>query len=121
MDVFLDLHNPAPGDKEAHFYAPPDDALHGQQAARSAAFNEMAVPAIRAVIPIMGKPKISGPGYHPLWRQISCTWVAEHGNDQTMALCLETPWNTENGTTDGYKKVGATLAKVVQKYLAARK
>ena len=82
MDVFLDLHNPAPGDKEAHFFAPPDDALHGQQVKNAAAFNEIAVKEISKLIPIMAKPKISGPGYHPLWRQISGTWVAEHGSDQ---------------------------------------
>ena len=120
MDVFLDLHNPAPNDKLAHFFAPPAEALHGRQAAAAATFNELAVAAIRKVIPIMDKPKISGPGYHPLWRQISATWVAEHGNDNTVALCLETPWNTENATVEGYKKVGAALASAVRQYLAAK-
>jgi hypothetical protein len=121
IDVFLDLHNPAPNDKEAHFFAPPDDALHGQQVKNSGAFNEVAVKEIGKITPIMAKPKISGPGYHPLWRQISCTWVAEHGCDQTVALCLETPWNTENSTTDGYKAVGGALGKAVQKYLGSRR
>ena len=121
LDVFLDLHNPGPSDKLAYFYAPPEDARHGQQAKHSAAFTELAVGEIKKLIPIMSKPKISGPGYHPLWKQISCTWVAEHGCDQTVALCLETPWNTEHSTSDGYKAVGGALGKAVQKYLGARR
>jgi hypothetical protein len=121
MDVFLDLHNPAPMDEQAHFYAPPDDALRGRQSESAAAFNDLAVKEVGKLVPIMAKPRVAGPGYHPLWKQISCTWVSEHGSDQTVALCLETPWNTEHSTTDGYKAVGVALGKAVQKYLAGRR
>ncbi len=61
-----------------------------------------------------------GPGYHPLWRQISSTWVILNGNPHTVSLCLETTWNDKNSTTTGYQAVGASLAATVREYLGER-
>jgi hypothetical protein len=41
-----------------------------------------------------------------------------NANAHTVAACLETPWNTEASTVEGYKAVGAALAKSVQGYLS---
>ena len=81
-------------------------------------FITLATTRIREVFPVLDAPKLDGPKYHPLWRQMSGTWVSMNANPTTVALCLETPWNTEHSTTDGYKSVGRQLGKSVQAYLA---
>lgn len=120
MDVFLDLHNPGAGDRQAFFYALPEDLVKEPMLTRRNRFIEIATAEIGGVFPMMGKPKYDGPKYHPLWRQMSGTWVSMNSNPHTVGLCLETPWNIEQATTEGYKSVGAALAKAVQKYLAER-
>lgn len=55
--------------------------------------------------------------HHPLWRQISGVWVSEHANPDTVAACLETPWNTPHSTTDGYLDIGAKLGRTVADFL----
>jgi hypothetical protein len=121
MDVFLDLHNPAPGDKQAFFFNAPPQLFTPQTGANCERFFKLAREEITPVMPMLEQPKESGPSYHPLWRQISGNWVLAHGNPQTIAPCLETPWNTERSTVDGYRAVGAALAKAVQEYLVGRK
>lgn len=120
MDVFLDLHNPAPGDSRAFFYALPDDLVKEPMLANRNHFIELATSRIREVFPVLDKPKYDGPKYHPLWRQISGAWVSMHANPHTVSLCLETSWNIERSTQQGYREVGAALAKAVQKYLAGQ-
>jgi hypothetical protein len=66
------------------------------------------------------KPKPTGASYHPLWRQISSNWVSFNGNPHTVALCLETVWNSNSSTADGYRAVGASLGQAVRDYLAER-
>lgn len=118
MDVFLDLHNPAPGDKKAFFYALPAELVKEPMRANRDRFMELAKSNILKVFPMLDKPKEDGPKYHPLWRQISGTWVTMNANPHTVAVCLETPWNTPQSTVDGYRNVGAQLAKAVREYLA---
>jgi len=120
MDVFLDLHNPAPGDMKAFFFALPEDLVKEPMLTNRNRFIELATRSIGEVFPVLDRPKYDGPKYHPLWRQISGTWVSMHSNPHTVAVCLETSWNTEHSTQEGYKRVGAALAKAVQKYLAGR-
>jgi murein tripeptide amidase MpaA len=118
MDIFLDLHNPAPGDKKAFFYALPAELVNEPMLARRNQFIALATATIGEVFPMLDKPKQTGAKYHPLWKQISDAWVSMHANPHTVAACLETPWNTENSTVEGYKAVGAALAKSVQQYLS---
>ncbi|MFZ4765925.1 MAG: M14 family zinc carboxypeptidase, partial [Roseimicrobium sp.] len=117
MDVFLDLHNPAATDRKAFFYATPAEYLSEPMLSHRDRFIRLATTSIGEVFPMLDKPKINGPSYHPLWRQISGTWVTKNANPHTVALCLETAWNTEASTVAGYKSVGAQLAKTVQAYL----
>jgi hypothetical protein len=120
MDVFLDLHNPGTKDNQAFFYALPDDLVKEPMLTNRNHFLALAVERIGAVYPMLDKPKETGPKYHPLWKQMSDTWVSAHANPHTVALCLETAWNIPQGTQRGYQQVGAALAKAVQKYLAER-
>lgn len=121
MDVFLDLHNPSPGDMKAFFYDAPPELFTPQSRENRDRFVNLAHDEISPVMPMLDKPREAGASYHPLWRQISGNWVLAHGNPHTIAPCLETPWNTERSTVETYKSVGAALARAVQKYLAADK
>lgn len=120
LDLFLDLHNPAPGDHKAFFYAPANELLKPEAKELQASFLKLAMAEIQPVMPMLPGPKITAAGYHPLWRQISGNWVQANGNPKTVALCLETPWNIAQSTTEGYQKVGAALARAARKYLAER-
>lgn len=119
MDVFLDLHNPAPEDPT--FFYVLDRALLAEPAVvRRDRFIELAygrISRLKPLIPMSNKPKATGPAYHPRWREISANWVAMHGNPHTVSLCLETIWNGPSSTTDGYRAVGAALAASVRAYL----
>jgi hypothetical protein len=122
MDVFLDLHNPAPGDP-TFFYILESSALKEPMIGLRDRFIDLAyarISKIKPLIPMSSKPKTTGPSYHPLWRQISANWVSMHGNPHTVSLCLETIWNSKNSNTEGYRAVGAQLAAAVREYLAER-
>ncbi|GAA5509396.1 hypothetical protein Rcae01_04895 [Novipirellula caenicola] len=122
MDVFLDLHNPGPGDA-SFFYVLPRDMLSEPMLSLRDRFIDLAyarISKMKPLIPMSNKPKVTGASYHPLWRQISSNWVSMNGNPHTVSLCLETVWNSENSTTVGYRAVGANLAAAVQDYLAER-
>ncbi len=122
MDVFLDLHNPAPGDP-TFFYILPEDLLQESTVELRDRFLALAYQRISKAeprIPMSSKPKITGTSYHPLWRQISTNWVSMHGNADTVSVCLETGWNFTNSTTEGYRAVGAGLAATVQQFLTEK-
>ena len=122
MDVFLDLHNPAPGDP-SFFYVLPSEMLKDPMVSLRDRFIDLAykrISQIKPLIPMSNKPKVTGASYHPLWRQISANWVSMNGNPHTVSLCLETIWNYKNSTTTGYRAVGANLAASVREYLGER-
>ncbi|QDT17942.1 M14 family zinc carboxypeptidase [Alienimonas californiensis] len=122
MDVFLDLHNPGPGD-QTFFYVLPAEYLQAPAVDLRDQFVERTYARLQrpgAAIPASGKTKATGPDYHPLWRQMSATWVNLHGNPHTVSLCLETAWNTPGSTTVGYRAVGADLAAAAAAYLRER-
>ena len=70
-----------------------------------------------ANIPFDRTARSTGPGYHPLWQQISSNWVTRHTGDDTVAVCLETAWNTPHSSTDGYRSVGASLGRGISRFL----
>jgi len=122
MDVFLDLHNPAPGDP-TFFYIMDNSQLKEPMIGLRDRFIELAYSRIsktKPFMPMSNKPKITGATYHPLWRQISANWVSMNGNPHTVSLCLETIWNYKNSTPEGYRAVGASLAAAVRDFLSAR-
>ena len=122
MDVFLDLHNPAPDDP-TFFYVLSPELLKEPMIGLRDRFVELAyarISKIKPLIPMSNKPKVIGANYHPLWRQISANWVSMNGNPHTVSLCLETIWNYSNSTTEGYRAVGSNLAAAVREYLAER-
>ena len=122
MDLFLDLHNPAPGDPT--FFYILDQELHPSSSLLLRdRFIELAysrISKIKPLIPMSNRPKVTGPNYHPLWKNISANWVAMNGNPATVSVCLETIWNYKNCTTDGYRAVGMNLAAASHDFLRLR-
>lgn len=39
-----------------------------------------------------------------------------NGNPHTVSLCLETLWNYENSTNDGYRAVGKNLGQAIAEF-----
>lgn len=120
LAVFLDLHNPSPGDQQPFFFVPPADHLGDTARANQDRFLAHAARRLDAPLALAVAPRVTGSSYHPLWRRISGVWVSEHAAADTVAACLETAWNTPHSTTAGYRGVGAKLGLTVTDYLRAR-
>jgi hypothetical protein len=120
LGVFLDLHNPGASDLRPFFFAGPEDLLTDLGRKNRADFLALAFRHVSDPLPLEEKPRITGPGYHPLWRQISGQWVTANGNPQTLAVCLETSWNTPQSTTEGYLTVGRQLGRALAEYIRTR-
>lgn len=121
LDLFVDLHNPGPSDARPFFFCGPPELLSDAGRDNRALFLAIAHKQINGPLPVESSPRITGPSYHPLWRQISGQWVNEHGNDHTMAVCLETSWNTPHSTTSGYRAVGRQLGLAIAEYIKRRR
>jgi hypothetical protein len=117
LDVFLDLHNPGAADLRPFFFAGPEDLLTDEGRKNRSRFLEIAGRRIADPMQADPKPRLTGPNYHPLWRQISGQWVTANGNPHTMAICLETSWNTPHSTTAGYLAVGRQLGQTIAEYV----
>jgi len=117
LGLFIDLHNPAPGDKRPFFFVAPQSLLAPIGQLRRERFLETAARQIKGPLPVLEKPRITGADYHPLWRQISGVWVSENGNPETVAVCLETSWNTPHSTTEGYRTVGRQLGLTIAEFV----
>ncbi len=121
LDVFIDLHNPAPGDKQPFFFFGPPELLSDLGRDNRSLFLSIAARQIHGPLPVREAPRMTGPSYHPLWRQISGQWVTDHGNSHTLSGCLETSWNTPHSDTEGYRKVGEQLGETIVEYVQRRK
>lgn len=115
--VFVDLHNPGPGDDKAYFFVAPDEVIDKPGIQRRDDFLNVIDATWDANIPFDRTARSTGPGYHPLWQQISSNWVTRHTGDDTVAVCLETAWNTPHSSTDGYRSVGASLGRGISRFL----
>lgn len=120
LDYFIDLHNPAPNDSRPFFFTGPPDLLSDRGCENRTLFLDIAHKHIQNPLSVEPNPRLTGPSYHPLWRKISGQWVTEHGNDHTVAVCLETSWNTSHSTTEGYLAVGGQLGEAISEYLRRR-
>lgn len=118
LSLYLDLHNPAPADVRPFFFVGPAEVMTERGRENQAAF--LAAAKLRIAGPlVLNKERATGPGYHPLWKNISNNWVTLNGNPHTVAACLETSWNTPHSTPEGYGTVGRQLGLAVVDYLRA--
>ena len=120
LAVFLDLHNPGPGDSQPFFFVPPADHLADVARANQARFLQFASRRLDAPLALAATPRETGSSYHPRWRQISGVWASEHSSAETVVACLETPWNTPHSTAAGYRVVGTKLGRVLTDDLRGR-
>ncbi len=116
FDMYIDLHNPGPGDKSPFFFIAPrtlmsDEGWDNLQAFLKANHAEMTGP-----LSYQGRTRESGPGYDANWKQISKNWVTEHTAKHAVSVTLETAWNTPASTTDGYLTVGRQLGLACERY-----
>ncbi len=117
LGLFIDLHNPAPGDKRPFFFvAPPSLLAPIGQLRRSGSWRPLRGRS-RGRSPSWRSRGSPGRTHHPLWRQISGVWVNENGNPETVAVCLETSWNTPHSTTEGYRTVGRQLGLTIAEFV----
>jgi hypothetical protein len=117
FDLFVDLHNPAPGDLRPFFFVSPDEELSPTGRRNLATFVAAAKGEIVGPLVLSPNTKPSGANYSPQWQAISKNWVTMNCRPHVVAVTLETSWNTEHGTTAGYTTVGRQLGLAIEKYL----
>jgi len=117
FDVFVDLHNPAPGDGEPFFYVPPADELSELQARNLRHFLAAARAELTGPLAFRGRTKVSGRNYDKNYRKISKNWVSAHAGEHVLAVTLETAWNTPHSTRENYRRVGRELGLAIERYL----
>ena len=118
FDLFIDLHNPAPGDRKPFFFVSPASMMDEQQNSSLQRWVETAHSFLdKHPLGLESTTRESGASYHPLWKQISKNWVTDHCQHHVVAVTLETAWNTPNSTQSGYQTYGAELGKAIAAYL----
>jgi hypothetical protein len=118
LAVFIDLHNPGPGDRQPYFYVPPAEDISPRQRANLRRFLGAVGREMTGPLVFEGTARISGPAYDEKYRQMSKNWVARNTNRHVVAVTLETAWNTPYSTPDGYRAVGRQLGRAIARYLA---
>ena len=116
--LFLDLHNPAPGDKTPFYFGPPDSLLNPKRRANQMRFHQLSQEIMgKEPFGLLNEIRSVGPEYHPLWRNISMNWTAEHTANTSVNLTLETSWNTPNSTQIHYQSYGAALGRTIAAFI----
>jgi hypothetical protein len=118
MDLLIDLHNPGASKKEVTLWITPTNYLSAQAAANQNQLFAIMQREVTEPLSVAAEPVWDGPG--PNWATLSCPWVYHHGNPQTVAITVETAWNTAAGTTAGYRVVGQRLGVAMASYLRNR-
>jgi hypothetical protein len=117
LALFVDLHNPGPSDKQPYFYVCPDDTLDETGRKNLERFLIACRAEINGPLELAARPRVSGASYDPLWKQMSKNWVNANSPPHSVAVTLETPWNTPHSTTEGYRTVGTQLALAIERFL----
>lgn len=119
--LFLDLHNPGPGDAKPFFFGSPESHLSSVRKKNQARLHTLCMEIMgRHPFGFSEKIRVTGKSYHPLWRRISKNWVAENVVPSAVALTLETTWNSPHSTQQGYLAFGAALGEAIGRYVLER-
>jgi hypothetical protein len=114
MSIFLDLHNPSPGNKQQTAYVIDKAYMKDKAEPRKLRFVQLMIKQYGELKQIVAKPPAEKP---EIFHNVSVPWVLEHSNPNTIAFCIETPWNSPASTTQGYRLVGQKLARAVVQLL----
>ena len=117
LALFIDLHNPGPFDKQPFFFCSPESELKEIGRRNQERFLVACSAELTGPLELARQPRTSGPAYDPLWKQMSKNWVLARAPPSTVALTLETPWDTRHSTTEGYQTVGTQLGLAIERYL----
>ncbi len=119
LRVFLDLHNPGPGDRQPYFFGPFDyEQMSGTRRASYDRFLELAVACMTG--PLAIQPKYRFATYVKTEEErdrMSGQWMRSRVAENAIAMTLETAWNTPHSTSGGYQEVGAGLARTVARFV----
>lgn len=117
LALFLDLHNPAPTDLRPFFFVCPEDTLTDTGRRNLDRWLTICRLEMNGPLAVSDQPRVSGAAYDPLWKQMSKNWVAACAPPFTVAVTLETAWNTPASTASGYRTLGAQLGQAIERYL----
>lgn len=121
LRVFLDLHNPGPGDKSPYFFGPFDyETMDGPRRQTYDRFLQLAVETMTG--PLVIQPDYRFATYVKTEEErdrMSGAWIRNRSNDRAIAMTLETAWNTPHSTQQGYRQVGQQLGHTVAKFVTA--
>ncbi len=117
LALFVDLHNPGASDKRPYFYVTPASELPEGSRKNLSLFVAAGLAEINGPLALDPKTRESGAAYDKDWERISKNWVSKAGGDGTVAVTLETSWNTPASTTEGYRRVGRELGLAIERYL----
>lgn len=121
LALLVDLHDPNLHARECQLWATPTNLLsalaaQNQQRFIQAAGQEIPEPMAVAKGVIWDAPEKAG-WWQTAWHHLTCPWVYEHANPQTVAVTLEVPWNAPTSTISGYHSVGEGLGRAIELYL----
>jgi hypothetical protein len=118
MNLFIDLHNPAPNDPKPFFFVSPASELPADKAAKQELWLKTAQEFLaQEKLGLAEKTRESGATYDRLWRQISKNWVMFSCEQPVVAVTLETSWNTPYSTQTGYQEYGRALGRAVHAFV----
>lgn len=121
LDLFLDLHNPAPLNREPFFFMPPLDQFPPKGRRNHEDFIAAVKSEMTGPIRFDGLTKDNGSSYDPEWQRISSHWVRQQGGDHVVTVCLETPWNTPQSTVQGYRQVGREMGQAIGRFFSVNR
>jgi len=117
FDLFLDLHNPGPGDCKPFFHSPEKQSYAECGWANVERFVAAAVEEITGPMPFWELVRQTGQKHDAqMWQAMGEQWVHRHTADHAISLAMEIPWNTSTSTTDGYIEVGRQLGLTMERY-----
>jgi hypothetical protein len=117
LGLFIDFHNPSPFERQPYFFVCPDEDLREIGRKNLDRFLTVCRTEMTGPMALTDRPRVSDVAYDPLYKRMSKNWVAAHAPPFTVALTLETPWNTPHSTPEGYQRLGATLGLAIERYL----
>ena len=117
LDLFLDLHDPAPTDRVVDFYIPPLPLLFPQRIANEDNFLQIVTEQLAGPTPFTGLIKPDVRTYDPEKNKSSDTWVPARSRHHVISLTMEIPWNVPGSTPSGYFKTGEQLGRSISLYL----
>lgn len=116
FDLYIDLHNPAPANRDPYFYVPPQSQSLDRDGINLQHFLTAMRSELTAPLAFRGKTVESDARYDKLWNQISSVWVTQNTARHVVATTLEVPWNTPQSTTEGYRAVGRKMGLAIDRY-----